>query len=80
MHGRGTAEGLDKRKVCVFLILVAVALLCVCVIAYVLFYAKPHGNPEIQNAPQSTLRQPAPLIPDRSVSIPEQRNGRSEHA
>jgi flagellar basal body-associated protein FliL len=66
MHGRGTADKMDKRKVCVFLILVAVALLCVGVIAYMLFYAKPHANPPIQTTPHSTLRRLAPVSPDYS--------------
>ena len=80
MDRHGTAEGLDKRKVCVFLILVVVALLCVCVIAYVLFFAKPHADPNIQNAPHSMLRQLSPSSPASLVSIPEQRDGGSEHA
>lgn len=61
MHSGGTAEGMDKRKVCVFLILVAVALLCVGIIAYSLFYAKPHADPTMQNAPHTgLLLQPEP--------------------
>jgi hypothetical protein len=46
---------MDKRKVCVFLILVAVGLLCLCVMVYTLFYARPRGNPTIQNG-HSSLR------------------------
>ena len=63
MRGRGTADRMDKRKVCLFLILVAVALLCVCVMAYALFYSKPRTDPKIQNAPHSMLR-PLPLFPE----------------
>lgn len=48
-------SSMDKRKVCVFLILVAVGLLCLCVMVYTLFYARPRGNPTIQNG-HSSLR------------------------
>jgi hypothetical protein len=55
--GRGMDRSMDKRKVCVFLILVAVGLLCLCVMAYTLFYARPRGNPTITNGGgQSSLR------------------------
>jgi hypothetical protein len=48
-------RGLDKRKVCVFLILVAIGLLCLCVMVYTLFYARPRGTP-IQGGAHSSLR------------------------
>jgi len=54
---RDAACGLDKRKVCVFLILVAIGLLCLCIMVYALFYARPRGNPTIKNGGQhSSLR------------------------
>jgi hypothetical protein len=49
-------RSMDKRKVCVFLILVAIGLLCLCVMVYTLFYARPHGNSTIQNGAHSSLR------------------------
>jgi hypothetical protein len=55
--GRGMDRSMDKRKVCVFLILVGVGLLCLLLIAYMLFYASPRGNPTIKNGGQhSSLR------------------------
>ncbi|MEA2817867.1 MAG: hypothetical protein QOI93_5737 [Rhodospirillaceae bacterium] len=47
---------MDKRKVCVFLILVAIGLLCLCILAYTLFYARPHANSTIQSGGHSSLR------------------------
>jgi hypothetical protein len=49
-------RGMDKRKVCVFLILVAIGLLCLCILAYTLFYARPHANSTIQSGGHSSLR------------------------
>jgi H+/Cl- antiporter ClcA len=50
-------RSMDKRKVCVFLILVAIGLLCLCIMVYALFYARPRGNPTIKNGGQhSSLR------------------------
>jgi flagellar basal body-associated protein FliL len=49
-------RGMDKRKVCVFLILVVVGLLCLLLMAYMLFYASPHANSTIQNGAHSSLR------------------------
>ena len=48
--------GLDKRKACVFLILVAVGVLCLGVLAYVLFYAAPHANSPIKNGGGGIVR------------------------
>ncbi|HEY3989854.1 MAG TPA: hypothetical protein VGM02_11185 [Acidobacteriaceae bacterium] len=56
MAERLSHAGLDKRKVCVFLILVAVGILCLGVLVYVLFNAKPHSNPAIQNGGHSLIR------------------------
>jgi hypothetical protein len=56
MKARGVDGGLDKRKVCVFLLLVGIGLLCVGLMAYTLFYARPHANPTIQESPHSSLR------------------------
>ena len=47
--GRGMDRSMDKRKVCVFLILVVIGLLCLCIMGYTLFYARPRGNPTIPN-------------------------------
>jgi hypothetical protein len=49
-------RSMDKRKVCVFLILVGIGLLCLLLMAYMLFYASPRGNPTIQNGAHSSLR------------------------
>jgi hypothetical protein len=56
MNERGAACGMDKRKVCVFLILVGIGILCVLVMLYTLFFARPHTSPTIQNEPHSSLR------------------------
>lgn len=67
MSGNSVAHrGLDKRKACVFLILVAVGIACICVLAYMLFYAAPHANPAIKDAGQSMLRLDAP--PSRTIA------------
>jgi hypothetical protein len=55
------SRGLDKRKACVFLILVAVGILCICALAYMLFYATPHSNTTIKEGGHSLLREEAPL-------------------
>jgi hypothetical protein len=49
-------RSMDKRKVCVFLILVGVGLLCLLLMAYMLFYASPRANSTIQNGAHSSLR------------------------
>jgi hypothetical protein len=56
MNERGAACGMDKRKVCVFLILVVVGLLCLCILAYTLFYARPRANSTIRSGSHSSLR------------------------
>ena len=63
MHAHSTVESLDKRRVCVFLILVAVALLCVGVFVYTLFYAQPRTNPMIDEHGNSMLRNISPGSP-----------------
>jgi hypothetical protein len=55
--------GLDKRKACVFLILVAVGILCICALAYMLFFATPHSNNTIKSGGHSLARQNAPAAP-----------------
>jgi hypothetical protein len=55
-----TRGGMDKRKVCVFLILVAVGILCLCALMYMLFYAGPHSNPTIKDAGHSLVQEDAP--------------------
>ena len=52
-------RGLDKRKACVFLILVVVGILCICVLAYTLFYATGHSNTTIKGG-NSLVGNPAP--------------------
>jgi hypothetical protein len=50
MTARSVASGsMDKRKVCVFLILVAVAILCLCALMYMLFYASGHSDSTIKD-------------------------------
>jgi hypothetical protein len=56
-------RGLDKRKACVFLILVAVGILCICALAYMLFYAAPHSNDTIKDGGHSLTRRDAPPPP-----------------
>ncbi len=60
MNNRCTVEGLDKRKVCMFLVLVAVGLLCLGVLTYVLFFATPHANTIIKKGGNSMIRQTHP--------------------
>jgi hypothetical protein len=60
MNGPGTVDRLDKRKACVFLILVAIGVLCLGVLAYMLFYAAPHSNTVIKNGKHSIVRQTVP--------------------
>jgi hypothetical protein len=67
MSGNSVAHcGLDKRKACVFLILVAVGIACICMLAYMLFYATPHANPTIKDAGHSMMRPAAP--PSRTIA------------
>jgi hypothetical protein len=61
-------RGLDKRKACVFLILVAVGILCICALAYMLFFATPHSNTTIKEGGHSLVREEAPLLPARQSS------------
>ena len=58
-----SAGSLDKRKVCVFLILVGIGILCLVLMVYTLFYARPRANPAIQKGGHSSLRS----NPSRSV-------------
>lgn len=60
MHGHSTVEGLDKRKACVFLLLVAVGVLCLAVLAYLLFYAGPHSNTMFKSGGNSMIQQVVP--------------------
>jgi hypothetical protein len=55
-------RGMDKRKVCVFLILVAVGILCICVLGYMLFYATGHSDTTIKDGGHSLtwLNSPHP--------------------
>ena len=60
-------RGMDKRKVCVFLILVGVAILCLCVLVYTLFYARPHST--IEQRGHSLLQQNAPSLLCTTVEV-----------
>jgi hypothetical protein len=57
---------LDKRKACLFVILVAIAVLCACFLIYMLFYAGPHSGSPIHTPGQSLLRPVAPSLAPRS--------------
>lgn len=56
--------GLDKRKAVVFLILVAVGILCVIAVTYMLFFASPHTSSTIKNGGHTMLREiePSPTV------------------
>ena len=54
-----TRVGMDKRKVTCFLLLVVIGLACVCAILYMLFYARPHADQEIQKDGRSALHAPS---------------------
>ena len=58
--GRG---GMHKGKVCVFLILVVVGILCICALAYMLFFATGHSDNTIKNGGHSLTRLAAPAAP-----------------
>jgi hypothetical protein len=62
-----TRGGMDKRKVCVFLILVAVAILCLCALMYMLFYASSHSNSTIKDGGHSLTRLDPPRLPCTSA-------------
>jgi hypothetical protein len=73
-------RGMDKRKVCVFLILVGVGILCLCVLAYTLFYARPHSDTKIKEGEHSLVRRNTPslvctsrvhIVEVRPLSLPE---------
>ena len=53
--------GLDKRKAFVFLILVAIGILCLVALTYMLFYAPPRTSPTIKNGGHTMLRQIEPV-------------------
>jgi hypothetical protein len=56
MTERGVQCGMDKRKVCVFLVLVGVGVACLLLMMYTLFYARPRTDQTIQQGPHSSLR------------------------
>ena len=66
-------RGMDKRKVCLFLILVGIGIVCVCVLIYTLFYAMPHSNSTTQNTKHSLVTQPvqrhAPRFPSALAEV-----------
>ena len=67
MTERGVKCGMDKRKVCVFLILVGIAVACLCVLMYTLFYARPHST--IEQRGHSLLQQNAPSLLCTTVEV-----------
>lgn len=52
----GMGRGMDKRKVCVFLILVVIGILCLCIMAYTLFHARQRENSTMPSGSHSSLR------------------------
>jgi hypothetical protein len=66
-----TENSLDKRKVCVFLLLVGIGLLCVVLMLYTLFYARPRGSPPVQNGPHSLLEWNACPFVNSESSLPD---------
>ena len=58
----GSSGGLHKGKACLFVVLVAIAVLCVCLLLYMLFYAGPRANTTIRNTGHSLVRQTVPSI------------------
>jgi hypothetical protein len=55
-----TRDGMDKRKVTCFLLLVVIGIACVCAMLYLLFYASPHANDEIkQGGGRAALHTPS---------------------
>ena len=73
-------SALDKRKVWLFLVLVAVALLCVVVLIYALMFARPRTTPTIQQHGHTLLRQTKPLPGAGEMSVPEQQSPHSGHS
>jgi hypothetical protein len=67
MTARCVNRGMDKRKVCVFLILVGVGILCLCALMYMLFYASPHSNTTIKDGGHSLVRGDMPRFPCTAV-------------
>ena len=52
--------GMGKKRVCVFLLLVAVGILCLCALMYMLFHAMPHSNPTIKDGGHSSAERDTP--------------------
>ncbi len=66
----GRRDGIDKRKVTCFLGLVLVGFVCILLMIYMLFYARPHANSEIRQGRQSELRLLLPEVgPDMSPAL-----------
>jgi hypothetical protein len=64
MTERSVKCGMDKRKVCVFLILVGIAVACLCVLMYTLFYAMPHySTPLKSGGSYSLVQDDTPRLP-----------------
>ena len=75
MTERSVKCGMDKRKVFVFLILVGIAIVCLCVLMYTLFYAMPHTSSPIKDGGHSLVRRDTPRVPgnlaEATLSVPE---------
>jgi hypothetical protein len=52
--------GLHKGRACLFVVLVAIAVLCVCFLIYTLFYSGPRSGSPIHTPGQSLLRNSGP--------------------
>jgi hypothetical protein len=64
-----TRDGMDKRKVTCFLLLVVIGLACICAMLYMLFYAGPHADQEIKPGGRSALHMPSMQPPlDRALA------------
>jgi hypothetical protein len=74
MAERGVKCGMDKRKVCVFLLLVGIAVACICILMYTLFYALPHANTTLKKGGHSMVRDDALRPPCRLVQVSRARS------
>jgi hypothetical protein len=63
-------DGMDKRKVTCFLLLVVIGLACILIMVYILFYARPQSDSEIKNRPPRSefhLQLPERPLPSPAV-------------
>lgn len=57
------SQGMDKRKVACFLLLVVVGLACLAAMLYALFYARPRADEEIRQGGRSAVCLPYSPVP-----------------